>query len=68
MSNLNYRGETEITHHVGDRVKKDGWYVCVPCGYKKYLVKGARFPKCLRCMGKSHEWVKGLEVWEKISH
>lgn len=51
---------------VGHTVNKSGTYVCVPCGYKKYLEKGQKFPSCTKCMGK--KWFeKGLEIWEGVS-
>lgn len=54
------------TYKVGDIVEEDGFYVCVPCGYKKYLLKGTRFPTCLECF-KNKRIKDGLELWEKIS-
>ena len=55
------------TYEVGSRVKENGWYVCVPCGYKRMLKKGERFPSCLRCMEESeNEYARDLELWEKI--
>ena len=35
---------TLLTFRTGMKVTEEGWYVCVPCGYKKFLKKGVRFP------------------------
>lgn len=56
-------GESEI-YKVGMTVKEDGYYVCTPCGYRRYFVSGMRFPSCLRCMRKMFK--RGLELWERI--
>jgi len=59
------KNRTLATYKVGDLVKENGCYICVPCGYKKYLTIGMNFPDCLKCMGK--RWFKkGLETWEKV--
>ena len=56
-------GVKNPTYRVGCTVEKDDFYVCVPCGYRKYLKQGTKFPDCLKCMGK--RWFKkGLESWE----
>lgn len=56
---------TLATYQVGSAVEESGCYICVPCGYKKYLSKGSRFPRCLKCMGKREEFIRGLELWER---
>tara|TARA_B100001971_G_C18168763_1_gene525817 strand:- start:563 stop:769 length:207 start_codon:yes stop_codon:yes gene_type:complete len=54
------------TFKVGKSVEQDGYYVCVPCGYKKYLKVGDTFPNCIKCMKKERELFKrGLELWER---
>ena len=54
-------------YKVGDVVDEDGCYVCVPCGGKKYLRTGERFPSCLHCMRvKDRKMFKrGQELWER---
>ena len=56
-----------VTYEVGSIVKETGHYICVPCGYKRYLEKGQKFPDCLKCMGK-RLFKKGLETWEKVKN
>lgn len=58
--------ESLCTYKTGSIVEEDGFYVCVPCGYKKYLLKGMRFPACLECIDKK-QVKEGLELWEKIN-
>jgi len=58
----------QVTFDIGERVPKDGVYTCVPCGYKKKLRAGDRFPKCLGCLKKERDegklYLKNLELWE----
>lgn len=66
-----YRKEEINTavYKVGSIVPDNGFYICVPCGNKKYLKKGSRFKSCLKCMGKNWRlFKKGLELWEKIKN
>jgi len=35
---------------VGWRVKQDGMYVCVPCGYRRRFNEGDIFPSCFACL------------------
>lgn len=60
---------TLSTYKVGMKVEEGGYYVCVPCGYKKFLKAGMRFPSCLQCMGaeKRKGMFKKLELWERVS-
>lgn len=53
---------------VGDVVEEDGFYVCVPCGSKKYFKKGTQFPSCLNCMNQKARKMlaKDLELWERV--
>ncbi len=37
-------------YKVGERVSINGWYVCVPCGYKLHLYEDDIFPSCINCM------------------
>lgn len=63
-----YRGADETVYKVGSIVPGDGFYACVPCGNRKYLKAGVRFPSCLMCLGKERRFFrKGLELWERIS-
>jgi len=58
---------TLLTFQTGMKVVEEGWYVCVPCGYKKFFKKGMRFPRCIKCFGgQGKEFMKGLELWEKF--
>ncbi len=63
-----YRGgDDDAVYKVGDIVLEDGFYTCVPCGNKRYLKIGMRFPSCLSCFGKERKFFrKGLELWEKL--
>lgn len=38
------------TYRVGERVRRGGQYVCVPCGYKRIFAAGEVFPPCINCM------------------
>ena len=54
------------TFRVGALVEIAGDYICVPCGYKKRLEKGDRFPKCVQCLGKEEgTFRQGFELWER---
>jgi len=66
---MDYTDESEIeTFKVGSTVPTDGFYICVPCGSKKYLKTGERFSSCLTCMGKEKRFFRrGLELWERIT-
>ena len=55
------------TFKTGSLVKMEGWYVCVPCGYKKYLKIGEYFPRCMKCLKEEErEFFTGMELWEKV--
>jgi len=54
-------------YRVGALVKEDGWYVCVPCGLKKYFKKEQHFSRCLKCV-KNQGYAQGLELWEKVDN
>lgn len=54
------------TYKVGQIAEESGYYICVPCGYKRRFVAGERFTSCLKCFGKGQRLKKGLELWEKI--
>ena len=59
---------TLLTFRTGMKVTEEGWYVCVPCGYKKFLKKGVNFPRCINCFGQEKkEFAQGLELWEKVA-
>lgn len=55
---------------VGSAIKESGNYVCIPCGYKKFLQKGEVFPECFSCVKKvkyeNDSFFKGLEMWELV--
>ena len=62
-----YQGTDGAVCKVGSIVPEDGWYACVPCGSRKCLKAGARFPSCLMCLGRERKFFrKGLELWERI--
>ena len=63
-----YKNPNFFTYQTGDIVGKTDFYICVPCGYKKYLQKGVRFPNCLNCIKKGEKKMltQGLELWERI--
>ncbi len=56
-------------YKVGDTVDEEGCYMCVPCGSKKYLHAGERFPSCLHCMREREKkmFKRGQELWEKCN-
>lgn len=59
--------EHALTFKVGEPVPESGYYVCVPCGYKKYYKKGESFTSCMGCMAElPEEFAPGLELWEKV--
>lgn len=66
---MDYTDESQTeTFKVGSIVPVDGYYVCVPCGGKKYLKEGERFSSCLMCLGKERRFFRrGLELWERIT-
>ena len=39
-----------ILYKVGDKVRINGLYVCVPCGYRRRFKVGDTFGECLGCM------------------
>ena len=59
---------------VGMTVGESGTYVCVPCGYRKYLKKGDKFPACISCMkmkkgsGDGERFFKVMEQWELLGN
>jgi len=54
-----------MTWKVDSVVEEDGWYICVPCGYKRYLKSGMHFPRCVKCLGKEKRSFLGrVELWE----
>lgn len=56
------------TYEVGTAVEENGWYICVPCGYKRYLREGDRFPNCMKCFGREeNNYKRGLERWERVN-
>lgn len=66
MTAISKSSQTQ-TYKTGSIVEEDGYYVCVPCGYKKYLKRGVRFPNCIKCLGREkNKYRKGLELWEKL--
>lgn len=55
------------TYAVGNTVGESGFYVCTPCGYRRYLARGTRFPSCLQCFPSGQWYQRGLERWERIT-
>ncbi len=57
-----------MTYKIGTVVEEDGYYICVPCGSKRYFKKGSRFSSCLSCVEKKDKkmFKRGLELWEKV--
>jgi len=49
-------GERRAVFFVGSIVRTSGYYVCVPCGYKKFLKKDGVFPKCSSCGWQNKIW------------
>lgn len=66
MVNQICKNRTIATYKVGQIAEESGYYICVPCGYKKYFAAGRRFTSCLKCFGKGQRLKKGLELWERI--
>ena len=59
---------TLLIFRTGMKVAEEGWYVCVPCGYKKFLRKRMHFPRCIKCFGQAKkEFAQGLELLEKVT-
>lgn len=59
--------DEEIIYKVGSAVPEDGFYICVPCGSKKYLRASTRFRSCLICLGKERKlFRRGRELWKRI--
>lgn len=62
-----YKNSDGLIYKVGVVVPEDGYYVCAPCGNKKFFKAGMRFTSCLKCLGKERRlFRKGLELWEKF--
>lgn len=60
-------GTGEVNHKAGSIVPEDGFYICTPCGSKKYFKAGTRFKSCLVCFGKEKRlFRKVLELWQKV--
>ena len=67
MTNKTLPNQLTDVYGVGEEVAENGHYVCVPCGYKRYMKKGFRFPKCINCIEHAEKkFAKDLELWEKI--
>jgi len=49
-------GEKRAAFSAGSIVRMSRYYVCVPCGYKKFLKKDNLFPKCSSCGGQNKIW------------
>lgn len=54
-------GEKRATFPVGSIVKTSGYYVCVPCGYKKFLKRDTLFPKCFPCGNGKKYWKADIQ-------
>lgn len=62
--------EAKKVHNIGELVNEEGWYVCVPCGYRKFHKRGEQFEECISCL-KAHKDVEINDImdegsWEKI--
>jgi len=60
------------TFDVGTRVKREGCYICVPCGYRCRFAFGDIFPRCFGCLEgeanrENEEFLKDLGLWEYLS-
>jgi len=59
------------TYNIGCVVPCSGFYVCVPCGYKKYFERGGKFTRCFGCLeNKKNEgdhYFKDLGLWELVN-
>jgi hypothetical protein len=62
--------QTAQTYEAGQDVEAGGTYVCAPCGYKKELNEGDKFPECDSCMSGEQEALpeddrlEGTGTWE----
>lgn len=52
-----------ILYKIGQKVQISGFYVCVPCGYKRKFAAGDVFPECMGCM-KTSRPVSDAEIQE----
>lgn len=64
--------EKQKVYSVGTKVPESGYYICVPCGYKKHFKKGATFPQCFGCLkGEKYDgddYFKNLGTWEPLKN
>ena len=63
-----FKNKATATYKVGEKIEENGYYVCVPCGYKKFLKVGMSFPSCIKCLGEKtikKMFKRGLELWER---
>ena len=55
------------TFNIGDKVKVDGKYICVPCGYQRMYSTGEVFTRCYSCLkgmrDEGQPFIKGLGLW-----
>jgi len=56
VTSWRFFGEKRVRFSVGSVVRTSGYYVCAPCGYKKFLKKNDLFPKCSSCRGQNKIW------------
>ena len=58
------------TFDVGEKVKVEGEYICVPCGYKRKYNQGEIFQRCFHCLkgiqDEGKPFIKNLDLWEYI--
>jgi len=57
-------------YRVGELVNDEGWYICVPCGYRKLYKRGEEVVECISCL-EAHKDVALSDItdegsWEKI--
>ena len=58
------------TFDIGDEVKTEGMYICVPCGYQRRYSRGERFIRCFKCLrgmrDEGEPFIKDLGLWEYL--
>lgn len=56
-----------VLFEVGEEASQDGYYICVPCGNKRFFKKGQKFPSCLNCLSEDKTTSsKNPGLWEKV--
>lgn len=56
-----------VLFEVGEKVMQAGYYICVPCGNKRFFEKDQKFPSCLSCLSEDKiTSTKNPGLWEKV--